>query len=436
MKILFYFLFLTLPIFGQGLVKVNSSTHIVNSTQLILQDIDMTVDGVLTTNGIVKFANGNFTMNGDFNSGVGKFIFSNTTNHDHYLSTLLNNNTFYDLSIIGDNTTQYDLHLLSDIKVNNHLEIQSQKCNLNDHSIDLGTTGHINDEDNGGYLYDDPNIGVGYIQATKVISASTTVNPGNLGLEITTHTNQMGVTTIKRYHKKNTIDEGVLSSSRVFDVVPQYNGSDYGGNLNVDLRFRYFDNILSPINDVATLRIYRSGDGGLTWEKKGGVVDVDNGYVSVSGFNQFSQVTIGEDTQTPLPVELKDFYGKQHKNDNIIFWSTSSEKNSSHFIVEGSVDGVVWSFLTNVKGSGNSQTLIDYSTIDYGVNIGKYYRLTQYDFDGQNKTYGPILINRDIINKLVVKYINILGQEINPTNINGVVFELYDDGTSRKVIRY
>jgi hypothetical protein len=48
-------------------------------------------------------------------------IFSNTTNHDHYLTTSsVNNNTFYDLSIIGDVTTQYDLHLLSNIKVNNY----------------------------------------------------------------------------------------------------------------------------------------------------------------------------------------------------------------------------------------------------------------------------------------------------------------------------
>jgi hypothetical protein len=376
-------------------------------------------------------------MNGSFNSGTGKFIFSNTTSHDHYLTTSsVNNNTFYDLSIIGDVTTQYDLHLLSNIKVNNHLEIQSQKCNLNNHNIDLGTTGHISDEDNSQFLYDDPNIGTGYIQITTTIPSNTTVNPGNLGLEITTHANQMGTTTIKRYHKKTTIDGDVLSSHRIFDVTPQYNGANYGGNLNVDLRFRYFSNILSPIDDVTTLRLYRSGDGGLTWEKKGGSVDIDNGYVSVLGFNQFSQITIGEDTQTPLPIELKEFYGKQFKTDNLLFWSTISENNSSHFIVESSVNGVDWLYLANIKGSGNSQTLINYFTTDYGVNQSKYYKLTQYDFDGQNKTYGPIVINRDVINKTIIKYVNVLGQEVNPLNINGVVFEIYDDGTNRKTVKY
>jgi hypothetical protein len=437
MRILIIFLLLSINSFGQGLVKVNTLTHIVNTTQLVLKDMDLTVDGSLSANGVVKFINGNFTMNGDFNSGIGKFVFSNTTNHDHYLTTSsINNNTFYDLSVIGDVTTQYDLHLLSNIKVNNHLEIQSQKVNLNNYNIDLGTTGHIDGESDSQFLYDDPNIGTGYIQITTTIPSSTTINPGNLGLEITTHTNQMGVTTIKRYHKKSTIDGDILSSHRIFEVTPQYNGDDYGGNLNVDLRFKYFNDILNPIDDVTTLRLYRSGDGGLTWEKKGGSVDIDNGYVSVLGFNQFSQVTIGEDTQTPLPVELNEFYGKQFKTDNLLFWSTMSENNSSHFIVESSVNGVDWLYLANIKGSGNSQTLINYFTTDYGVNQSKYYKLTQYDFDGQNKTYGPIVINRDIINKTIIKYVNVLGQEVNPLNINGIVFEIYDDGTNRKTIKY
>jgi hypothetical protein len=141
------------------------------------------------------------------------------------------------------------------------------------------------------------------------------------------------------------------------------------------------------------------------------------------------------DRISALPVELKDFYGKQHKNDNLIFWSTSSEKNSSHFIVESSVDGINWSFLTNVKGSGNSQTLINYSTIEYSVDVTKYYKLTQYDFDGQNKTYDPIVIIRDFKNKEVIKYVNILGQEINIDNHFGIFFVIYSDMTSEKKMK-
>jgi hypothetical protein len=63
-----------------------------------------------------------------------------------------------------------------------------------------------------------------------------------------------------------------------------------------------------------------------------------------------------------------------------------------------------------------------------------YYRLTQYDYDGKNKVYDPISLQRSYTNKTIVKYINLLGQEVDPY-IKGLVFEVYDDGTMIKIIR-
>ena len=83
---------------------------------------------------------------------------------------------------------------------------------------------------------------------------------------------------------------------------------------------------------------------------------------------------------------------------------------------------------------GNSNTLTKYSCIDntFGKRIN-YYRLTQIDFDGASKTYGPITIdNRST--KIVVKCINSLGQEVDE-NEKGILFLIYNDGTIEKVVR-
>jgi hypothetical protein len=434
MKILFLFLLLSISGISQGLVKVNTSTYFVNNNNLVLKDMDLTVDGNLKANGVISFTNGNFTMNGGFDSGTGKFVFTNTTTHDHYLYTSSSsNNTFYDITVLGDVATLYDLHLLSDINVNNHLQLQSQKLNLSNHNINFGTTGYIDGESNSQFLYDDPDIGTGYIQSVVNIGSSSTVNPGNLGLEITTHSNQMGSTVIRRYHKKADIGSGLYGTHRIFDVNPTYNGVDYGGNLNVDLKFNYFDDILGSI-DASTLKLYRSTDG-ITWENKGGSVDISNGYITVTGFEHFSQVTIAPDNGA-LPVELLYFEGWELKPDNMLKWVTVSENNSSYFDIEWSIDGDNWRSIGVRNAAGNSNEKINYyyfTPIEFcGIN---YYRLNQIDIDGKSKEYGPILINNTTNKKNIIKYINLLGQIVEK-NTKGIILQVYEDGTSDKIVNY
>jgi len=437
MKILLLFLLLSLTSVGQGLVKVNSSTYFINSNNLILEDMDIDIDGSLDANGTIKLINGNLTINGDFDPGTSQFVFTNVTNHDHYLSTSTSsNNTFYDLYVIGDISTSYDLHLLSDINITNELQIQSQKINLNGKGIDLGSTGHLYYEGAGQYLYDsDPDFGNGYIQATADILSSSTSNPGNLGLEITTHSNQMGSTTIKRYHRKTDIGSSLYGLNRIFDVNPTYNGEDYGGNLNVDLKFLYFDDILGSVGDITSLKIYRSGDNGLTWENKGGTIDIDNGFVTISGFNQFSQITLAPDNGA-LPIELGYFEGHESFSKNLLYWSTESEHNSNYFDIETSTDGNNWKYIGTHSAAGNSISKLEYSYLApiefFGIN---YYRLKQVDFDSKYKYYGPIFIDNTRTNKKITKWVNLLGQEVK-CDSEGIIFEIYEDGTSIKTIKY
>jgi hypothetical protein len=137
----------------------------------------------------------------------------------------------------------------------------------------------------------------------------------------------------------------------------------------------------------------------------------------------------------PLPVELLYFEGTKYKTFNSLKWATASEQNSSHFDIERSEDGEIWKFIANKTAAGNSQTKINYSHLDSYINQNNvYYRLLQYDIDGKFEIYGPIVIEGNYSNKKVIKFVNLLGQEINE-NYKGVLFEIYEDGTMKRIIR-
>lgn len=138
---------------------------------------------------------------------------------------------------------------------------------------------------------------------------------------------------------------------------------------------------------------------------------------------------------TPLPVELIQFDSDEYPQWNVIKWTTASEYNSDYFDLEKSIDGEYWVSLTKKKAAGNSTEILKYSYIDINQNEITYYRLLQYDVDGKFKTYGPISSLKQIKNKVVVNYINLMGQTVHQQT-KGVIFEVYDDGTTRKIINY
>jgi len=135
----------------------------------------------------------------------------------------------------------------------------------------------------------------------------------------------------------------------------------------------------------------------------------------------------------PLPIELTQFNGYKTNEHNVLNWQTGSEYNNSHFLLERSVNSE-FSVIAKIEGANNSSSKLDYSFTDYSApQTINYYRLTQVDFDGNSRTYDPISIdNRG--NKTVVKYLNVLGQEVS-SSTSGLIFEIYDDGSLKKIWR-
>lgn len=163
--------------------------------------------------------------------------------------------------------------------------------------------------------------------------------------------------------------------------------------------------------------------------------DIDAYYSLGYGYGEIEEYTIRISNPISLPVELTEFYVTPYPQFNVIKWATASEQNSSHFDLEMSTDGENWRKITTKFAAGNSTEEIRYSYIDYNLNSLVYYRLQQFDIDGQFKIYGPIFVSKTIKDKKIIRYINLMGQEVNPDSITGVIFEIYDDGTMKKVIR-
>jgi len=139
----------------------------------------------------------------------------------------------------------------------------------------------------------------------------------------------------------------------------------------------------------------------------------------------------------PLPVELIYFRGEQKNDYNILSWSTMSESNSDAFDVEWSIDAYEWNLIDSQTAAGNSNTQQYYSCVQMNpLHEINYYRLIQRDWDGNFEIFGPIYVDNRQREKEVVRYLNISGQEINPSYFSGIVIIIYKDGTlSREYLK-
>ena len=98
--------------------------------------------------------------------------------------------------------------------------------------------------------------------------------------------------------------------------------------------------------------------------------------------------------QTILPVELVKFEGNLNQCNAALTWETASELNNDYFSIEKSVNSIDWEEIGQVKGNGNSNSPISYSYTDEKLNGSlAYYRLVQYDYDGESDMSRVIAID-------------------------------------------
>ena len=115
-----------------------------------------------------------------------------------------------------------------------------------------------------------------------------------------------------------------------------------------------------------------------------------------------------------LPIELLYFTAQSTPDGIDLLWASGSELNCAGFKLERSVDASNWLDIGYVEGAGNSQQVTRYLFEDRKPTLGvNYYRLIQYDFDGDFEILQTIAImwNKETQTS-PFRYYNFLGQKI------------------------
>ncbi|MFI5221300.1 MAG: fibronectin type III domain-containing protein [Bacteroidia bacterium] len=142
-------------------------------------------------------------------------------------------------------------------------------------------------------------------------------------------------------------------------------------------------------------------------------------------------------TPSALPVVLSEFLAeKSDQKSALIKWSTSSEINNSHFVVERSFNNIDFDEIALVKGSGQSSEWKEYFVIDDQPDLNgfNYYRLKQVDFEGNYKysttsivTFKKGDLNPDLISVYPNPVTdNIIRIEKRGQDLNGISVNVYD----------
>lgn len=282
--------------------------------------------------------------------------------------------------------------LTSNTTVNTALTTTSGVLNTGANKITLGSSATLTETGNSsstGYV-------TGTVETTRNLSTANTVyDIGGTGLTLTpTGSTLPGSTLVSRV--TGTAPSSVYNSTagvkRYYSITPTTNAG-----LSVTMKFIYRDDELNGIAEDH-LGFYKSTvsptTGPWTIQRLGTVTrDATANSVSMPGITGFSTWTLGYDPY-PLPVELSRFEAAREGAGVLLRWATASEKNNSHFEVERSADGKVFSRIGTVealsrKGGPSDYTFLDPHTLLPSHPQTLYYRLRQVDTDGA-ASYSPV----------------------------------------------
>jgi Secretion system C-terminal sorting domain len=325
------------------LISPGANLFIGDSASIVLQNMGFENNGVVTAT-----ANSRMTFTGDL-----PVIF-------------IGGSSITSLGKLEVNRGSGIIRLANSINIQGHIRFLSGNIDLNGNSIVLGTdpNGQLIDENENSHIFGN----TGFISKTAVLNAPSTINPGGLGLFITSAQN-LGNSIIERYHHRINNQ----SIHRVFKINPANNSL-----LNASLQFQYLDAELNGLNE--SLLTAFTGNNGINWKNEGGTINTTTNLLTTNGLNELSFITLAN-SDAALPVVLSRFYIVCSGNKTILNWQTAQEVNSNHFEIEYSLDGLSYTNAGTVTAKGNSNTSTDYK-FAAPDNRGKYYRLKMVDKDG------------------------------------------------------
>jgi hypothetical protein len=366
MRTLSISIFLVLPFFiqAQPVMTVQAGAHITTTGKafITLTDISLDLDGVIQQG-----------------PGDGRFVFNGPLNA---VITGTASPAFDELEIAK--TAKAQLALKQSIIIGSGIIFTDGTIDLNSHNILLEPNALLMGESATSRITGEKG---GYVQIKTSLNAPAGVNPGNLGLVISSR-QDLGPIQIRRGHQSQTNGSNTGASIlRYYDLVPANNVG-----LEATLRVHYFDEELNGL-DEGMLTLFSSTDL-LSWTNRGfSARSAGQNYVEQTGINSFSRFTLSE-INNPLPLVWSSFNTRCDNGHTTISWKTLQEQNTARFIIRRSTDGIHYTSVDSLPAAGNSQSELSYSYTDQEAMYGNtYYQILQEDIDGR-QTYSPVLWSR------------------------------------------
>lgn len=293
------------------------------------------------------------------------------------------------------------------------------------------TTGNIESETNSSintsvlrrHLSSIPNtynypFGVGGVQipltlnkisnGTNIVDVSTRSTLASDNLPWAGNSNVSGVSFF--YCPNNALIGNPCASNSVidrwWDITPN-------SPLTADVTFSYrgIENTLTPP--------YNSGIIGAQWwdgsawnqnnSITGSAIATTLGIGSVTALNlsQFCPFILSS-VSVPLPIESIDFTSICKQNDVVLNWKTENETNTKLFIIEKSTNAVNYSEIGQVNSSETNNGKRHYTFIDKFANTNSlnYYRLKELDIYGSVKKHNAISNHACIPDQTIISVIN------------------------------
>ncbi len=220
---------------------------------------------------------------------------------------------------------------------------------------------------------------------------------GNIMAEIYPNGNNLGIVRSAFYKHSGAIriKNGVHYLDRNITITPQNQPSS---PVKIRLYFSKAEydaldlDALSGVNAITDLKILKNSDpcgpviasNTMLITPSFAEAHGANGYMLQGNINSFSSFYFA--TSIVLPLNLLTFTGTLQDNTTLLEWETTNEVNTSHFIVERSINGQNFDQIGTVAAAGNSSSNKKYSFIDYDATLQPssilYYRLKMMDIDG------------------------------------------------------
>ena len=375
-------------IFSQGLIN-NGAKIVASSGTYIYIDGDSNGGFTNQSSGTID-SDGTIILEGDWenNGSTGVYTSIDNTGVTEFKGSALQeiggsattdfenltvNNSGQGVFISHDENIHYTLNMADgdfDLR-NNNVELVSSSSEVTNEASTkrIKSTDGTNDGEGTGTIYTTRSGETGNIAnlglSIPSISGNVTVTRGHLKQQGTgSFTSNYSVF---RYFKVESTDGianggGGLSVTFVDCYTPELNGHN-SGELIMYQWYRYAsDEYWHPVPDNSS----------------GGSVSItqtlDNNSLD------YIKVTLGSETN-PLPIELKDFYGKCENQNIVLNWESLSEINNDYYLLESSEDGEHYTQIAEISGAGNSSYKVAYQYIVSNTN-DNYFRLSQVDYNG------------------------------------------------------